>query len=64
LSDPELHARALPAYRRLFALCRFEISAAMMAPTAVISDGSNFSINSVIMQSRAMSNRALRLSTE
>ena len=40
------------------------MSAAMMAPAAVISGGSNFSKNSVIMQSRAISNRALRLSTK
>lgn len=36
----------------------------MMAPAADISGGSNFSINSVIMQSRAVSNRALPLSTK
>jgi hypothetical protein len=36
----------------------FEIHAAMMTPAAVINGGSNFSINSVIMQSRAVSNRA------
>lgn len=36
----------------------------MMAPAADISGGSNFSINSVIMQSRAVSNRALRLGTK
>lgn len=35
-----------------------------MAPAADISGGSNFSMNSVIMQSRAVSNRALRLSTK
>jgi len=39
-------------------LLLFEIQAAMMAPAAVISEGSNFSINSVIMQSRAVSNRS------
>ena len=49
-------------YRRLLPLRFLEISAAMMTPAAVISGGSNFSINSVIMQSRAVSNRALRLS--
>jgi hypothetical protein len=36
----------------------FEIHAAMMAPAADISGGSNFSTNSVIMQSRAVSNRS------
>jgi hypothetical protein len=36
----------------------------MMAPAADISAGSNFSINSALMQSRAVSNRALRLSTK
>jgi hypothetical protein len=37
----------------------FDIHAAMMAPAAVISEGNNFSINSVLMQSRAVSNGAL-----
>ena len=34
----------------------------MMAPAAVMIGGSSFSINSVLMQSRAVSNRTLRLS--
>jgi hypothetical protein len=42
-------------YRRLLPLRLFEIHAAMMAPAAVISEGSKFSINSVIMQSGAVS---------
>jgi hypothetical protein len=46
-------------------LSRFlEINAAMMAPAADISAGSNFSINSVLVQSRAMSNCTLRLGTK
>ena len=35
-----------------------------MTPAADISCGSNFSINSVLMQNRAVSNRAQRLSTK
>jgi hypothetical protein len=55
---------SLLIYRRLLPLRRFEINAAMMTPAAVISGGSNFSINSVIMQSRVVSNCGLRLSTK
>jgi hypothetical protein len=53
-----LNARLLDslcAYRRLLLLRLFEIHAAMTAPAAVISEGSNFSMNSVIMQKRAVS---------
>jgi hypothetical protein len=42
----------------------FEIRAAMMAPAAEISGGSNFSMNSVLMRSRAVSKCALRMKTE
>jgi hypothetical protein len=41
-----------------------EIKAAMMTAAAFISGGSNFSINSVLTQSGAVSTRALRLCRE